>query len=244
MKVYFLGTNGWYTTATGNTPCILIDSTEGYTIFDAGNGIYKIPKYLTDKRPINLLISHFHLDHVSGLHSITTDPNLGLPINIYVGSGRKKDYDLLANPPFTSPKTTVKVRELNEGKNNIGFEVEVFKMRHAYENHGYRITLEGKTISYSGDSGICQNSQPLAKKADLLIHECSYIKAPENENWGHVDPVLAAGLAKDAEVKRLVLTHFDASQYTDLTKRKIAEEEAKKIFPNTIAAEDNLSIEL
>ena len=25
MKIIFLGTNGWYTSPTGNTPCILID---------------------------------------------------------------------------------------------------------------------------------------------------------------------------------------------------------------------------
>lgn len=244
MKIHFLGTNGWFTTATGNTPCILIDSKENYVIFDAGNGIYKIDKYITEEKPISLFISHFHLDHVSGLHSVAIDSKFPFLIDIYVARGRKKDFDLLVNPPFTSPKTSITISELEEGENNIGFPVEVFKMRHAYENHGYRITLEGKTIAYSGDTGICDNSLPLSQNADLLIHECSFIKAPEPETWGHVDPYLAANLAKEANVKKLILTHFDASLYTDLHKRKWAEEEARKIFPNTIAAEDGLSIEL
>lgn len=244
MKIYFLGTNGWFTTATGNTPCILIDSTEGYIIFDAGNGIYKIKDYIKESKPISLFISHFHLDHVSGLHSVALESKFPSLIDIYVAKGRKQDLEKLVNPPFTSPKTTVKVHELEEGNNNIGFPIEVFKMRHAYGDHGYRVTLEGKTIAYSGDTGICDNSIPLAQNADLLIHECSYIKAPENENWGHVDPILAANLAKDANIKKLILTHFDASLYTDLDKRKWAEEEAKKIFPKTIAAEDGLTIEL
>lgn len=117
-------------------------------------------------------------------------------------------------------------------------------MRHAYEDHGYRVTLEGKTIAYSGDTGICINSLPLAQNADLLIHECSYIKAPEDEKWGHVDPILAANLAKEANVKKLFLTHFDASKYDTLEKRQWAEDEAKKIFPNTVAATDELIIEL
>lgn len=244
MKIHFLGTNGWYTTATGNTPCILIDSKENYVLFDAGNGIYKIDKYITEKKPISLFISHFHLDHVSGLHSVALDSKLPFLINIYVAKGRKKDFDLLVNPPFTSSKTSITVRELEEGENNIGFPVEVFKMRHAYGDHGYRVTLEGKKVAYSGDSGICPNSKLLAQNADLLIHECSYIKAPENEAWGHVDPFLAANLAKEANVKQLILTHFDASLYTDLKKRKWAEKEARKIFPNTTVAEDGLSIEL
>lgn len=244
MKIHFLGTNGWYTTTTGNTPCILIDSKENYVIFDAGNGIYKIDRYLNEKKPISLFISHFHLDHVSGLHSVVTDSKFPFLLNIYVAKGRKKDFNLLANPPFTPPKTTIKLYELDEGENNIGFPVDVFKMRHAYVNHGYRVSLEDKIVSYSGDSGICPNSKALSVNADFLIHECSYIKAPENETWGHVDPYLAANLAKEAKVKKLILTHFDASLYTDLEKRKWAEDEARKIFPNTQAAVDDLSIEL
>lgn len=99
-------------------------------------------------------------------------------------------------------------------------------------------------FSYSGDTGICDNSKPLAQDADLLIHECSYLKDAAKENWGHVDPVLAATLAKEAGVKKLILTHFDAAKYTDLEKRRWAENEARKIFPETIAATDELSLEL
>lgn len=244
MKVYFLGTNGWFTTPTGNTPCILIDSKEGYIIFDAGNGIYKIKDYIKENKPISLFISHFHLDHVSGIHSKVLGTIFPSPINIYFGKGRKNDFDVLSNAPYTNPKNSIKTFELEEGKHDIGFLVEVFKMRHTNENHGYRVTLEGKTIAYSGDTGICSNSIPLAQDVDLLIHECSFIKAPEPETWDHVDPYLAANLAKEANSKQLILTHFDASLYTDLDKRKWAEQEAKKIFPNTQAAVDDLSIEL
>ena len=244
MKIYFLGTNGWYTTPTGNTPCILIDSQEGYTIFDAGNGIYKISEYITQDKPISLLISHFHLDHVSGFHSKSTQPIFPRPMDVYIGKGRIKDFEILVNPPYINTKTSLKVHELTEGKHNIGLPVEVFKMRHTHGSHGFRLTLEDKTIAYSGDTGICPNSKPLSQNADLLIHECSYIKAPEPETWGHVDPILAANLAKEADVKKLILTHFDASLYPDLDKRKWAETETKKIFPNTIAATDNLILEL
>ncbi len=241
MKIYFLGTNGWYTTPTGNTPCILIDSQEGYIIFDAGNGFYKIDEYIKDDRPISLFLSHFHLDHVSGLHMLSKF-NFSQPINIYLAKGRKKDFDTLFNIPYTDPKVDIRIHELEEGKNELEFPLEVFRMRHAHEDHSFRLTLEGKIISYSGDTGICENSKLLARNADLLIHECSYIKI--TDNWGHSDPELAAALAKEAGVKKLILTHFDASRYTDLEKRKWAEDEARKIFPNTVAADDNLVIEL
>lgn len=243
MKIYFLGTNGWYTTPTGNTPCILIDSREGYVIFDAGNGFYKIDQYIKEDKPISLFISHFHLDHVSGLHMLSKF-NFTQPINIYLAKGRKKDFETLVRAPYTDPDVKIAVHELEEGKHEIGFPVEVLKMRHNNENHGFRVTLEGKIIAYSGDTGICDNSKLLVQNADILIHECSYTKAPENENWGHVDPILAATLAKEANVKKLILTHFDASKYIDLEKRQWAQAEAEKIFPDTTAAEDGLSIEL
>lgn len=242
MKIHFLGTNGWFDTKTGNTPCILIDSREGYVIFDAGIGIYKISQYIKEKKPVALFISHFHLDHVFGVHVFSQFKLPGI-LNIYLAKGRTRDFTTLANPPYTTTKIPLKIHELNEGKNSIGFTVEVVPLHHAYDDHGFRVHLEGKVIAYSGDSGICPNSQNLAQDADLLIHECSKIKI-DNKNWGHVTPQMAATLAKEAGAKKLALTHFDPTNYTNLAKRRWAEKVAKEIFPNTIAAIDGLTIEL
>jgi len=70
MEIIFLGTNGWYDTKTGNTTCTLIETEDYFIILDAGNGLYKIDQYITStsKRPIYLFLSHFHLDHIVGLH--------------------------------------------------------------------------------------------------------------------------------------------------------------------------------
>ncbi|HEX7542703.1 MAG TPA: ribonuclease Z [Patescibacteria group bacterium] len=254
MKIYFLGTNGWYTTPTGDTPCILIDSKDRYVIFDAGNGIYKIDQYIKEDKPINLFISHFHIDHVSGLHTLNKF-NFKQGIDIYFAKGRKKDFELLVNPPYMvgidknkvnifELRTKIRLHELEEGENNIGFPVRIKKLYHAYENHGLRIILEGKTIVYSGDTKIVPNGLLIAKDTDLLIHECTNIISPEQNNWGHTDPVQAAKFAKEAGVKKLVLTHFAANLYETLEKRQEAEEKAKNFFPNTIAATDDLILEV
>lgn len=242
MKIIFLGTNGWFTTDTGNTPCVLVDSKDHYVVFDAGNGIYKLDQYITETKPIYLFISHFHLDHVSGLHCLNKF-NFSQGVNLYVGEGRTKDFQTLINPPFTSPKQ-VKLKELTEGKHHIPFPTEAIEQFHAYRDHGYRVTLEGKVITYSGDCGISEGSLPLAKDADVLIHECSYKADHLPDSWGHVGPIEAAQLAKDASVKKLILTHFDASLYTSLDDRKEAEKQAQAIFPNTTAATDDLMVDL
>ncbi|MEK7333592.1 MAG: ribonuclease Z, partial [Nitrospirota bacterium] len=60
MKITFLGTNGWYDTATGNTICILVETERYDIILDAGNGLYKADRYISNKKPVYLFLSHFH----------------------------------------------------------------------------------------------------------------------------------------------------------------------------------------
>jgi len=253
MKIIFLGTNGWYSSPTGNTACILIDSNNYYVVLDAGNGIYKLDKYIKEDKPIFLFVSHFHVDHVSGFHTLAKF-KFKQELDVCVAKDRKKDFDTLVNPPYTigikdKPENIknlsidVRLHELSENKNSLPFPVSCIELFHAYKGHGYRFELDGKIIAYSGDTGICDNSIQLAKDADLLIHECSYDK-PKDDPWGHTDPTTAAKLAKHSNVKKLILTHFDASVYTSFEKRDNAERKAQKIFPSTIAARDDMVVNL
>lgn len=250
MKIIFLGTNGWYSSPTGDTPCILIDTKEQYIVLDAGNGIYKLDKYITENKPISLLISHFHLDHTSGLH-ILNKFDFTQGIDVYVGEGRAKDFKTLVNPPFTigykpqpeniyNLKTEIRLHELSENPQNIPFSVTAIQQQHGYIDHGYRMELEGKIIAYTGDCGFSDKAKKLAQDTDILICECSNKKTVEGDQWGHFDPLQAATLAREANVKQLILTHFGAHVYTTFEDRKWAEEEAKKIFPQTIAARDGI----
>ena len=68
MKVIFLGTNGWYDTETGNTICTLIQTEQYDIILDAGNGLHRAERYLDGAKPTFLFLSHFHMDHIEGLH--------------------------------------------------------------------------------------------------------------------------------------------------------------------------------
>ena len=252
MKITFLGTNGWYTNETGNTACILVESKTHYIVFDAGNGIYKLDKYIKSNKPIFLFISHFHLDHVNGLHTLV---KFDFPqgIDIFIAAGRKKDLLTLVSPPYTigtnfskaninNLRTKIRIHELKEGKHNIGIPLELIKLYHAYTNHGFKIVLDEKTVAYTGDTGNGKNLIKLVTNADVLISECSYFKMPKNAKWGHLDSTTIAKLAKQYKVKKLLLTHFDPFIYTDFNKRKKAQEKARKIFPNTIYAIDSLQL--
>ena len=247
MKITFLGTNGWYDTATGNTICTLIEANDYFIILDAGNGLYKIDKYIKKEKPIYLFLSHFHLEHIIGLH-ILNKFNFKQGINICGQKGTKDILNTIINKPFTIPfeklPFPIKIYELPERINELPFLVKSKFLVHSSPCLGYRFELERKIIAYCPDTGICENAIELAKNADLLISECSLKSGQHYENWPHLNPEEAAKIAKEAKVKKLVLTHFDANIYRTLKERKEAQKIARTIFKNTISAIDDMKIEI
>lgn len=247
MKIIPLGTNGWYDTETGNTVCTLVETDNYFIILDAGNGLHKIGHYITDKKPIYIFLSHFHLDHIAGLH-ILNKFNFSQGVSIYGQVGTKDILNKIINEPYTVPfdKLPFKVRiyELSEGMHNLPFSVECLFLYHSSKCLGFRFEIDGKIITYCSDTGICENAVKLAKKVDILITECSLKSGQRDDNWPHLNPRDAAKIAKKAMVKKLVLTHFDANIYQSFKEREKAWVDAKEIFNNVIMATDGLQIEV
>ena len=206
MKVTFLGTNGWYDTATGNTVCILLRTAEQDIIFDAGNGFAKVDDYCS-RTPLKtgyLLLSHFHLDHVQGLHTLNKLRAFGRLI-IAGPTGTRGILQTLVNSPFTAPLSAlpypVTVLELPEETAALPFTIEALPLNHAGLTLGYRIEAEGKIVAYCPDTGYCENAVRLGRGADLLITECAYRSCEEDPDWPHLNPETAAQIAREAAVK-------------------------------------------
>jgi ribonuclease Z len=100
----------------------------------------------------------------------------------------------------------------------------------------------GRKIVYTGDTRPFKELAKFATDADLLIHDATLDDdlAERAKEDGHSTPTQAAKDAKKAKVKRLVLTHISA-RYKDPQKLL---KEARKIFKNTIIAEDFLKVEI
>jgi ribonuclease BN (tRNA processing enzyme) len=247
MKIHFLGTNGWYDTDTGNTTCALIDARDCYIILDAGNGIYKADKFIRERKPIYLFISHFHLDHIIGLH-ILNKFHFKQGLHICGQRGTKKILSRLIDRTFTADfkqiPFRVKIHDLSEGVHYLPFRVECRFLVHVSKCLGYRFKLEDKIVAYCTDTGFCNNAVALARGADLLIAECSYKTASMAKKWPHLDPRGAARVAKEAKAKRLVMTHFDAEIYRNLKDRSWAQARARDVFKNTLAARDGMVVEV
>jgi len=100
----------------------------------------------------------------------------------------------------------------------------------------------GKKVVYAGDCLPSESTVKAAKGADILIHEATFTSEFEKEagERNHSTAAQAAEIAKAAGVKQLVLTHL-SGRYKD---PKEVLDEARKIFHNTVVAEDGLNIEV
>ena len=249
MKVIFLGTNGWYDSETGNTISVFVDTDAGPMIFDAGYGLARLDRYLPkgDGRPAFLFLSHFHLDHVAGLHTLAKLRFAG-GLTISGPTGTRETLSTLVNEPFTLPLADlpypVSVLELPRDLDRLPFKIEALPLRHASLTLGYRIEVSGMVIAYCADTGYCANAVALARNADLLIAECAYAPGRSNEAWPHLNPEQAARIACEAQAKRLALVHFDARQYPSLSHRDQAAKAAKTLFPCTDITVDGMAIAL
>ena len=247
MNLIFLGTNGWYDTATGNTVCALIKTRRWDIVLDAGNGLYKLDKYCDGTRPVFILLSHFHLDHIAGLHTLVKFKfKKGLTI-----CGQKRTRRILkkfVGRPFTVPLAKlpypVKILELPSENARLPFRVKALPLVHADPVLGFRLALEGKVVTYCTDTGYCPNALELARGADALITECAHLPGETNPLWPHFNPETAARLAAESGAKKLILTHFSAERYHKPGLRGTALRMAKNTFRDTLAASDGLEVAL
>jgi ribonuclease Z len=101
----------------------------------------------------------------------------------------------------------------------------------------------GRLVVYSGDTRPVSATVEISRGADLLIHEATFIEeeAQRAHETFHSTAKGAAGLARDAEVERLVLTHLSARYAENPTPIL---EEAREIFPTTAVGYDGMCLEL
>ena len=95
---------------------------------------------------------------------------------------------------------------------------------------------QGQSFAFVMDTGVCAAIYDLARDVDLLVIESTYLTSETAEAIAHkhLTATQAAEIARDANAKQLVLTHF-SQRYARIEDFAA---EARRIFPNTIAVAD------
>jgi len=101
----------------------------------------------------------------------------------------------------------------------------------------------GRTVVLTGDTRPCAATVEASLNADLLIHEATFgdEEAQRAIETGHSTAREAALVAREAGVRRLVLTHFSARYSREASE---LDREAKQAFANTVIGKDGMEIEV
>ncbi len=218
MNVTILGSGTAVPSLARNSSGVLIRDEGVNTLIDFGYGTLKQLLHLeiTYHDIDRIFFTHNHPDHMCDLIPF-------LFASRYHPAARKKDLEIVAGRGFQDffdkliaafkhwlvpTEYQIRVTEIDEGTKNFGSHRVTFKkVRHIEMSRGYRFeNPAGKTVALSGDTDYCQSMVELGKGADLMILECAM---PDGGKIaGHLVPSLAGKLAKEADCKKLCLTHF------------------------------------
>jgi phosphoribosyl 1,2-cyclic phosphodiesterase len=247
----------------GNTTCIEIRAGEDILIIDAGTGVRELGGCLQAEFgfpciELRFLMTHFHWDHVQGLPYFAPIYSPGTEITFYSSQSPEK-LQVILEAQMKAPYYPIELldtpslkgyRELGpEPLHALGTTVHPFPLNHPQGATGYRVESNGTVITHAsdlehGNKDLDKTLREYAQNADVLIYDAQY--TPEeyisHKGWGHSTWLEATRVARECNVKRLILFHHDPrhdDECMDMILR-----DARKHFENTDIAREGWEIAL
>lgn len=168
----------------------------------------------------DVLLTHFHPDHVSGIPLLLMDSWLigrHEPLNIYGLDYTLERIETMMDlygwsdwPGFYPVNfCRVELAEMALVLDAGDIRVTATPVQHFLPNIGLRIELkaEDKLIVYSCDTEPCPEVERLAQGADVLLHEAAGALP------GHSSAAQAGDVARKAEVGALYLIHYPTGRF-------------------------------
>lgn len=255
-RLHVLGSGGWIPTLARQTCCYLLETRRALLFLDCGTGISRLhdPMFqavLARHRRAAVLLSHWHHDHVEGLHALPYflrhhEVTIAAPSREVSGFdplevlGRFGGKPLLPHPlPDWMDRFAggFSVQELKPGANVVaGEDVEVAVQPHTDPSLGFRV----RDLCYVTDTCDRAETAAFAEKAVILIHDAwldrEGIREDPEAARVHGTGEGAARLARDAGVQDLLLAHLNPAYDGARLERLLFE--AAAVFPRASLASD------
>lgn len=198
------------------TACVLVRCDDRALLLDAGSGARRLvtsPELLAGATRLDVVLTHFHLDHVCGLSYL---PALPVPAALWAPGrwlyGRASE-ELLAplrQPPISafSAAQLGDVYELRDGAQTIGgFPVTArAQLRHWAPTAGLRV---GDDLALITDTAYDAGGVELARGVRHLLHEAWSPSAEPRSADGDATGRDAGRIAVAAAAGQLTLVHLD-----------------------------------
>lgn len=257
----------------GNTPCVEICCGEDYIILDAGSGIRELGNEIirkNDSKRIHIFLSHYHWDHIQGILFFKPLYDRRFEIFIYGLSTREYSVESLLrsqmdpkNFPITIDNVSASLFYRNIYPYNsirIGsLEVMTYMANHSSPTLIYKFINNGKAIVYMTDNELkfeheenkveYKSLVELCSNCDYLIHDTMYdeISEMKNRGWGHSSNISLANFAVEANVKNILLFHYnpdyDDAKVESLQKETVNYLEQKGTEIGCLAAKEGMEVE-
>lgn len=227
----------------GNTVCTALEQDGQIIVLDAGTGLSALGDRLKARggvRRIDLLLSHFHIDHLMGLFSFAPLFDAGLTIHVYGGAGLRQALQTLVAPPFWPLRLAdfaarVELHELCPGERFAlgGVAVSTMAGDHPGGSLLYRLENGAKSVVYALDHEAQGPTLPaltaFARASDLLIWDANFTDDDLRPGWGHSTWRQGLALGRAAGVRQVLMTHYSRGYSDAFLRRQEAQAESEAL---------------
>ena len=215
MELWVLGANGTYPTAGRPTAGYLLSHRDTRVWIDAGSGTFGGLLELMDPADLDaLIISHMHVDHCADVfplyHYLRFGPVDRPPLPLIVPDGAVERLSAFLDSGGGShlaetfaPHTPAPGEVVSLGTMAFRFG----RSDHPVPTLQVRAEAEGRSITYSADTGTGSDLVELAAGANTLLAEATFL-GPDKPAPHHLTATEAGQIARQAGVERLILTHL------------------------------------
>jgi ribonuclease BN (tRNA processing enzyme) len=216
-SLIILGGGGWFPAFGRQTACALLRDGDSAVMIDAGTGLGRLierPELLDGVTRLDILLTHFHLDHVAGLAylpavGVCPETTVWGPGALLYDSRTEGLLDQLSHEPFHPvplQDQEIQVRDLPKGELELpAVRVELRRQdHHSAPSLGLRFD---DALAWVTDTAFDPGSASFAAGCRVLAHEAWFTESSPRNDEIHSSAAQAARVSAEAGIDRLLLIH-------------------------------------